>query len=452
MKIAVVGTGYVGLTTGACLAYLGHDVTCVDIDVDRVNTLKQGHVPIHEPGLQDIVQSAEADGRLRFTTQMAEAIAHTHVVFIGVGTPSDEQGNANLQYVFKAVEDIATHARDYMVIVTKSTVPVGTGQRVLDHARTVNSGVQFDVVSNPEFLREGSAVHDFMHPDRIVVGVESERAKGVMAEVYMPLTSKAYSLEITDLASAEIIKYASNAFLATKISFINQIADLCEKTGGNVMNVARGLGMDNRIGDKFLHPGPGYGGSCFPKDTMALLQTVRAHHGDMSIVASVVEYNRTRQYAMAKKVVNAFNIYTGGVQGKTIAVLGVAFKGNTDDMRSSPALTIIPELQKHGLSICAYDPQAMDNAKPLLPHIAWADDIQSCVAGADGVLILTEWQQFAQLDLPQLSQSLKTPLFVDLRNLYRKKDLQDTGIIYVSLGRQDVVPPSSETAHDEVQA
>lgn len=437
MKIAVIGTGYVGLTTGTCFAHMGHDVTCVDIDADKIKQLNQGNIPIFEPELSDVVKTCVAENRLHFTTDMAVAMADAVAVFIAVGTPPDEQGNADLQYVFQAVTDCMAHASDYGVIVTKSTVPVGTGAKITAHLATLNNAPKWDVVSNPEFLREGSAVQDFLNPDRIVVGAETERAFAVMAELYMPLTSQNFPLHRTNRPSAEMIKYASNAFLATKISFVNQVADLCEKTGADIMNVAHGMGLDSRIGDKFLHPGPGYGGSCFPKDTMALIQTAQEYGTDVPIVTGVVEYNKHRMESMTKKITHALAQYTGGIQGKTIAILGVAFKGNTDDMRDSPALNIIPALQQQGITVRAYDPQAMDNAKPLLPNVAWATDVNTCVSGADAMVIMTEWEQFATLNMACMAEALNTPLCIDLRNLYTPEQVQNTGMVYVSVGRGD---------------
>ena len=433
MKIVMVGTGYVGLTSGACFAHLGHHVTCVDIDEDKILSLQKGIIPIHEPDLDDIIKATVASGHLTFTTDMQSAMQDAGVAFIGVGTPPDGDGRADLQYVFQAARDIAKYATDYVVIVDKSTVPVGTAEQVAHHARSEKPDLQFDVVSNPEFLREGCAVDDFLHPDRIVIGAKTERAKAVMAEIYAPLTVQGYPLETTDVASAEMIKYATNAFLATKISFINQIADICERAGADVMDVARGLGMDNRVGAKFLHPGPGYGGSCFPKDTMALVQTAQDLGADMSIVDAVVTYNKQRQCKMVDKIAEAMHQYAGGITGKTIAVLGVAFKGGTDDMRHSPALTIIPQLQSRGATLHAYDPQAMDNAKTMLSGVQWKNSVDDCITGADACVILTEWQQFGRLDLKSMGDTLNTPLCIDLRNMYNSAETE--GIIYVSVGR-----------------
>ena len=436
MKIVMVGTGYVGLTSGACFAHMGHHVTCVDINQDKIACLQDGIIPIHEPDLDTIVKDTIASGHLTFTTDMQSAMQDAGVAFIGVGTPPDENGRADLQYVFQAARDIAQNATDYVVIVDKSTVPVGTAEQVLQHAQDANSHGTFDVVSNPEFLREGCAVEDFLKPDRIVIGAKTERAKAVMAEIYAPLTVQGYPLQITDVASAEMIKYATNGFLATKISFINQIADICEKAGADVMDVARGLGMDNRVGDKFLHPGPGYGGSCFPKDTLALVQTAQDLGADMSIVDAVVTYNKQRQLKMVDKIENAMADYAGGMHGKTIAILGVAFKGGTDDMRDSPALAIIPELQSRGAKIHAYDPQAMDNAKTMLDNIDWKNGVDDCVMGADAVVILTEWQHFGQLDLKSIGEKLTTPLCIDLRNMYDSTKTE--GMTYVSIGRPPI--------------
>ena len=434
MKIVMVGTGYVGLTSGVCFAHMGHHVTCVDINADKIASLSNGIIPIFEPKLEDLVKDTVASGHLTFTTDMQSAMTDAAAAFIGVGTPPDENGRADLQYVFQAARDIAKNATDYVVIVDKSTVPVGTASQVAQHAGDENPNLSFDVVSNPEFLREGSAVDDFLHPDRIVIGADTERAKAVMAEIYAPLTVQGYPLQTTSVPSAEMIKYATNAFLATKISFINQIADICEVAGADVMQVAFGLGMDDRVGAKFLNPGPGYGGSCFPKDTQALVQTAQDFGTNISIVDTVVTYNKMRQVQMVDKIASAMYDYTGGLSGKTIAILGVAFKGNTDDMRDSPALIIIPELQSRGVKINAYDPQAMDNAKSMIWDVNWKNSIDDCVTGADAVVILTEWQQFGQLDLKSIGQKLNTPLCIDLRNMY---DITETeGITYVSIGRK----------------
>ena len=433
MKIVMVGTGYVGLTSGACFAHMGHHVTCVDVDEDKIASLNNGIIPIHEPKLADIVKETVASGHLTFTTDIKSAMEDAVAAFIGVGTPPDYDGRADLRYVFAAARDIAKHTRDYVVIVDKSTVPVGTAEQVASHVHDANPDLQCDVVSNPEFLREGCAVDDFLNPDRIVIGANTERAKAVMAEIYAPLTTQGYPIQITGVASAEMIKYATNAFLATKISFINQIADICERAGADVMDVAHGLGMDDRVGAKFLHPGPGYGGSCFPKDTQALVQTAQDLGTDMSIVDAVVAYNRMRQLQMVDKIDTAMRKHAGGLSGKTIAILGVAFKGNTDDMRDSPALIILPELQSRGAKINVYDPQAMDNAQKIIWDVNWKNSVVDCVTGADAMVILTEWPEFGQLDLKSIGQKLNTPLCIDLRNMYELSETE--GVTYVSIGR-----------------
>lgn len=433
MKIVIVGTGYVGLTSGACFADMGHNVTCVDIDEKKIKSLRNGIVTIHEPRLEQTVKDNIANGRLTFTTDIKSAMKDTKAVFIGVGTPSDSHGRANLKYVFQSVRDIAKNAEDYLVIVDKSTVPVGTAKRVVEIVKNENPNLLFDVVSNPEFMREGSAIDDFLNPDRIVIGVNSERAKSIINEIYLPLIEQGHHMLITGIESAEMIKYAVNSFLATKISFINQIADVCELTGADIMEVVNGIGMDDRIGSKFLRPGPGYGGSCFPKDTLELVQFADNLGSDISVVKATANYNIQRQLKMVDKIECAMNNYAGGLSGKTIAILGVAFKNNTDDMRDSPALNIIPKLQSRGANINAYDPKAMDNAKMMLSDINWKDSIDECIQIADAIVIMTEWKEFSQLDFKSIAKKLNFPLCIDLRNMYELYETE--GITYVSIGR-----------------
>lgn len=434
MKIAMIGTGYVGLVSGACFAEFGPDVVCVDLDEQKVERLKQGIIPIYEPGLDDLVAKGIKSARLSFTTKLAEAVAGADAVFIAVGTPSRRgDGHADLRYVEAAAAEIANALTDYTVVVTKSTVPVGTGRRVAEIIRATNPTAQFDVASNPEFLREGSAIGDFMRPDRVVIGAETERAQAVMKELYRPLYLMETPVLMTTLETAELTKYAANAFLATKISFINEIADLCERVGANVQDVARGMGFDGRIGKKFLHAGPGYGGSCFPKDTIALVRTAQENGSPMRIVEAVVQVNDTRKGAMASRVMLACG---GSVRGKTVCVLGVAFKPNTDDMREAPSLAIIPALQDAGATVRAFDPAAMDEARHLLPGVEWCTDAYDAATGADVAVLVTEWNEFRALNLEKLSQLMHTPVIVDLRNVYRPDDVRDAGFQYFSIGRQ----------------
>ncbi|HEY2069925.1 MAG TPA: UDP-glucose/GDP-mannose dehydrogenase family protein [Rhizomicrobium sp.] len=433
MHVAMIGTGYVGLVSGACLSEFGHDVVCVDKEASKIEALKAGRIPIFEPGLDEVVAANVKAGRLSFTTDLASAVRAADAVFIAVGTPSRRgDGHADLSYVFGAAEEIAAALDGYTVIVNKSTVPVGTGQKVEDIIRKLRPDADFDIASNPEFLREGSAIEDFRRPDRVVVGCVSERAREVMKEIYRPLYLSETPIVFTTRESSELIKYAANAFLATKITFINEMADICETVGADVQDVARGIGLDGRIGAKFLHAGPGFGGSCFPKDTLALLQTSRLFGVPTRIVEAVVEVNDSRKVAMAAKVEKAF----GSVAGKTIAVLGLAFKPNTDDMRDAPSLVIVPELQAKGAKIRGYDPEATHEAKKLL-QIDFCKDAYEALEGADGVVILTEWNEFRALDLPRVKKLLKTPLMVDLRNIYRPAQMAQAGFRYVSVGRAD---------------
>ncbi|MGB1613413.1 MAG: UDP-glucose dehydrogenase family protein [Candidatus Puniceispirillaceae bacterium] len=436
MNIVVVGTGYVGLVSGACFSEFGFAVTCVDKDSDKITSLEQGEIPIYEPGLDDFVKRNSAAGRLRFTTELGPAVGAADAVFIAVGTPTRRgDGHADLSFVFSAAEEVAAHLSGYTVVVTKSTVPVGTGQQVEQVIRKANPDADFDIASNPEFLREGSAISDFMRPDRVVVGVQTQRAKEVIRQLYRPLYLIEKPVLFTGLETAELIKYAANAFLAVKISYINQMADLCEKVGANVHDVAKGMGLDNRIGAKFLHPGPGYGGSCFPKDTLALVKTAESVDSPVSIVAEVVAYNKARKLEMAKRVISAFS---GDVKGRRLSVLGLAFKPETDDMRESPAIELIKELMAGGAVITAYDPVAMDEARQIFTeNIHYADSAQACLDGADGAIVVTEWNEFRALT-PQLFADLMTGnILVDLRNIYEPEQMKAVGLNYRSIGRPE---------------
>jgi UDPglucose 6-dehydrogenase len=433
MKLAMIGSGYVGLVSGACLADFGHEVVCVDRDAAKIEKLKQGEIPIFEPGLHELVVANLKAGRLTFTTDLNAAVAQAAAVFICVGTPTRYvDGHADLSFVHEAAEAIATALKDFTVVVTKSTVPVGTGDEVARIIARRRPEAQVAVVSNPEFLREGAAIRDFKYPDRIIVGTEDERARKIMTEIYRPLYINTNPIMFTSRRTAELIKYAANAFLATKITFINEMANLCEKAGGNVQDVARGLGLDNRIGTKFLHAGPGYGGSCLPKDTLALVRTGQEHESPMRIVETVVAVNEARKQAMAQKIIAAMG---GSVRGKTIAMLGLTFKPNTDDMREAPSLVIIRALLNAGAKVRAYDPEGMAQAKPLLTQIEFAKDAYACVSGADAVALVTEWEQFRALDLKRIHSLMATPIFVDLRNVYRPDEMAAHGFTYTSVGR-----------------
>jgi UDPglucose 6-dehydrogenase len=431
MHVAMIGTGYVGLVSGACLSEFGHEVVCVDKDAAKIAALKTGKIPIFEPGLDEVVAVNVKAGRLSFSTDLAAAVKGADAVFIAVGTPSRRgDGHADLSYVFGAAEEIAAALDGHTVVITKSTVPVGTGRKVEEIIRRIRPDADFDVASNPEFLREGSAIEDFRRPDRVVVGCESERAREVLKEIYRPIYLNETPILFTTRESSELTKYAANAFLAVKITFINEIADICEKVGADVQDVARGIGLDGRIGAKFLHAGPGFGGSCFPKDTLALLKTSQDCGTPTRIVEAVVAVNDARKVAMAEKIERAF----GGVAGKTIAVLGLTFKPNTDDMREAPSLVIVPHLQKQGARIRAYDPEGAAEARKLL-NIELCENAYDAIEGADGVVILTEWNEFRALDLPRVVQLLKQPLMVDLRNIYRPSQMAAAGFRYVSVGR-----------------
>src|SRR5215217_2859932 len=446
MRVAMIGADYVGLVSGACFADFGHDVCCVDKDPRKIEPLNRGEIPIFEPGLADLVAKNMRERRLAFATELTNAVRQAEAVFIAVGTPSRRgDGHADLSYVYQAAREIAAAMDGYTVVVTKSTVPVGTGDEVERIIREVRPDAEFAVVSNPEFLREGAAITDFKRPDRIVIGTEDEGAAGVMQELYRPLYLNQAPILITSRRAAELTKYAANAFLATKITFINEIADLCEQVGANVQDVARGIGLDNRIGSKFLHAGPGYGGSCFPKDTLALIKTAQDHNAPIRIVETVVAVNDQRKRAMARKVIHACG---GNVRGKTIAVLGLTFKPNTDDMREAPSLSIITGLQDAGAKVRAYDPEGMDQAQKLLGDVEYAADPYACAEGADALVIVTEWDAFRALDLERIRDALKQPVLVDLRNIYRADDLAEHGFTYVSVGRPELRPEARDAAVD----
>jgi UDPglucose 6-dehydrogenase len=433
MKITMIGSGYVGLVSGACFADFGHDVICVDKDSAKIEALLAGRIPIFEPGLDSLVAKNVAAGRLSFTTDLAPAVAGADAVFIAVGTPSRRgDGHADLAYVYAAAEEIAGAIQGFTVIVDKSTVPVGTGDEVERIIRETNPNANFAVISNPEFLREGAAIDDFKRPDRVVIGGDDPRALEVMRQIYRPLVIGRSAVIEMSRRAAELTKYAGNAFLATKITFINEIADLCEQVGADVYEVARGIGLDNRIGSKFLHPGPGYGGSCFPKDTLALLKTANDFGAPQRIVETVVAVNDARKRAMGQKVIDALD---GSVTGKTVAVLGLTFKQNTDDMRESPAIAIIETLQQAGATVRAYDPEGMEQAKLVLKDIAYCANAYETARGADALVIITEWDAFRALDLQRLKGLLKTPILVDLRNIYPRKLAEDAGFSYTAVGR-----------------
>ncbi|MBF9232010.1 UDP-glucose dehydrogenase family protein [Microvirga alba] len=433
MRVAMIGAGYVGLVSGACFADFGHDVCCVDKDPAKIDALNRGEIPIFEPGLAELVAKNVREGRLTFAGDLSDAVKSAEAVFIAVGTPSRRgDGHADLTYVYQAARDIAAAMDGYTVVVTKSTVPVGTGDEVERIIRETRPDADFAVVSNPEFLREGAAITDFKRPDRIVIGTEDERAKGVMTEIYRPLYLNQSPLLAMSRRTAELTKYAANAFLATKITFINEIADLCEQVGANVQDVARGIGLDNRIGSKFLHAGPGYGGSCFPKDTLALIKTAQDYEAPIRIVETVAAVNAQRKRAMGRKVVAACG---GSVRGKTIAVLGLTFKPNTDDMRDAPSIDVITTLQDAGANIRAYDPEGMEAAKAVLTNVDYAKDAYDCARNADALVIVTEWDLFRALDLTRLKAALAEPVVVDLRNVYRPDEMQRRGFTYMSVGR-----------------
>ncbi len=434
MKIAMIGTGYVGLVSGVCFSDFGHEVICVDKDPAKIDMLNKGEVPIYEPGLDELMAKNVAAGRLSFSLDLAEAVAQSDAVFIAVGTPTRRgDGHADLTYVFAAAEEIAAAIEGYTVVVTKSTVPVGTNRRVKQIIHKARPDLEFDVASNPEFLREGAAIDDFMRPDRVVVGVQTDAASEVMADIYRPLFLREFPIVTTDLESAEMIKYAANAFLATKITFVNEIAALCERVGADVKQVSKGIGLDGRIGNKFLHAGPGYGGSCFPKDTKALARIGQEHGLPMQITETVITVNEEMKRRMIDKIMDMCG---GSVNGKTIAVLGVTFKPNTDDMRDAPSLTIVPALIGSGAKVRVVDPQGRHEGEALLPGAHWADDPYKAAQNADAVILLTEWNEFRALDLKRLAKRMSAPRLADLRNIYAAKDAKRAGFeAYTSIGR-----------------
>ena len=439
MRITMIGSGYVGLVSGVCFADFGHDVICVDKDASKIEALRRGEIPIFEPGLEQLVADNVRAGRLSFTTDVETSVADSDVVFIAVGTPSRRgDGHADLSYVYAAAREIAEHVKGFTVIVTKSTVPVGTGDEVERIVRETNPQADVAIVSNPEFLREGAAIEDFKRPDRIVIGLNDERARGVMTEVYRPLYLNQAPLLFTSRRTSELIKYAANAFLAMKITFINEMADLCEKVGANVQEVSRGIGLDGRIGSKFLHAGPGYGGSCFPKDTLALAKTAQDYDSPVRLIETTVSINDNRKRAMGRKVIAAMG---GDIRGKAIAVLGLTFKPNTDDMRDSPSISIIQTLQDAGATVTGYDPEGMENARLVIDNITYADDAYSAARDADALVIVTEWNQFRALDFARLKSVMKAPVLVDLRNIYRHDEVAKHGFAYTSVGR----PSSDDT-------
>ena len=433
MNVTILGTGYVGLVSGTCFSEFGFEVCCVDKDIDKISNLNLGIMPIYEPGLENIVNKNRDAGRLKFSNDINDYIKNADIIFIAVGTPARRgDGHADLKYIYEAAEQIAKNISNYTVIVTKSTVPIGTGDEVKKLIKKINPSADFDMVSNPEFLREGNAIDDFMRPDRVVVGVESERAKEVMSTIYKPLFLIETPIVYTDLKTAELIKYSANAFLAVKISFINQIADLCEKVGADVHDISRGMGLDKRIGSKFLHPGPGYGGSCFPKDTLALVQTAKTHNIDLSIVKTTIGYNEKRKSKMADKIIENLG---NNLSNQKVAILGLAFKPGTDDMRDSPALEIIPRLLKEGITISAFDPEAMNEAKLLLSDIQFSDTMEDCLQGADALVILTEWNEFRGLTVSKLKGLLKGKILIDLRNALNPENFEESDFTLVQIGR-----------------
>ncbi len=432
MHIAIIGAGYVGLVTGACFSEFGVFVTCVDKDINKIESLRQGAVPFYEPGLEELVKRNIKQNRLKFTTDIGEAVEESLVIFIAVGTPPRGDGSADMIYVDEVAREISNHIKSYKVIVTKSTVPVGTGERIRKIiSQHLREAVDFDIVSNPEFLREGAAIEDFMRPNRVVIGAKSQQATAIVKDLYKSLYLIETPFVITNIETAELIKYASNSFLATKISFINEMANLCEKVGADVNVVAKGMGLDGRIGSKFLHAGPGFGGSCFPKDTRALLKIASDNNIELRIVNAAVKANERQMASVSEKIRNALN----DVKGKTIAILGLSFKPNTDDIREAPAVSIIQNLLNAGADIKTYDPVAMDNAKAVLPRITYCNDAYEACEGADAAVIVTEWNQFRNLELAKLIKILKQPYFFDLRNIYDQQKMKETGFKYYSVGR-----------------
>jgi UDPglucose 6-dehydrogenase len=438
MRIGMVGTGYVGLVSGTCFAEFGIEVICCDKDESKIQRLKRGEIPIYEPGLDQLVAKQVKAGRLSFTTDLKKAVEGADAIFIAVGTPSRaDDGHADMSYVYQAAKEIAEAIDDYTLIVTKSTVPVGTAREVSRIIKETRPDAKFDVCSNPEFLREGAAINDFMRPDRVVIGTDSPRAVEIMKALYRPLYINETPMVVTTPETAETIKYAANAFLATKITFINEIANLCEKTGANVQEVARGIGLDGRIGSKFLHAGPGYGGSCFPKDTLALTQIGQKYGAPQNIIETVVWVNAERQNSMAERILQACG---GNVEGMKIGVLGVAFKPNTDDVREAPSLVIIPLLQEEGATVAAFDPAAMESAQEELEGVVWCQDAYEVAKDADALVILTEWNEFRGLDMERVSQIMKTPRLIDMRNIYKVPEMEALNFHYVSIGRREVLP------------
>lgn len=436
MKITMIGTGYVGLVTGTCFAEFGHHVTCVDKIEDKISRLKEGKTPIYEPGLDALVAKNVSEGRLKFTTSLDDAIPEAEAVFIAVGTPSSRRGDgyADLTYIYAAAKEIAHYLQDYTIIVDKSTVPVGTARQVARIISEENPKADFDVASNPEFLREGAAISDFMRPDRVIIGVESKRSEQVLREVYKPLFLRDTPIVSTSIETAELTKYAANAFLAVKISFINEIAAVCEAVGADVSDLAKGIGMDGRIGNKFLHPGPGYGGSCFPKDTLALMRIVQEHGESVRIVEAAVEVNAAQKARMVKKIRDMLG---GSEAGKTVAVLGLTFKPETDDMREAPAATILPALLEKGAHIKAHDPKGMEEAKKYLPDgVEYVENGYKACDGADAVILMTEWNQYRALDLEKIKKIMKEPVFIDLRNVYDPATMKELGFRYIGVGRK----------------
>jgi UDPglucose 6-dehydrogenase len=433
MDLTIVGAGYVGLVTGACLADFGHTVTCVDVDPARIDALRNGRIPIYEPGLDRLIESNRAAKRLFFTTDLATAVPRADAVFIAVGTPARRgDGHADVSYVHAAAREIARAVDGYTVVINKSTVPVGTGDEVEKIIREARPDAEFSVVSNPEFLREGAAIEDFKRPNRIVIGTNDDEARAVMSEIYRPLFLNQSPILFSDRRTAELTKYAANAFLAAKITFINEMADLCEAVGADVQHLAVGIGLDQRIGTKFLHPGPGYGGSCFPKDTAALIRTADAYGVPLRVVNTVSQVNTERKRAMAARILDALG---GSAQGKTVAILGLTFKPNTDDMREAPSLDIISALVKAGANVRAFDPVGIETARPLLPDVTYATDAYDCASGADVLTIVTEWEEFRALKLAELRARMRHPIVIDLRNIYRSDEMEAAGFLYRSIGR-----------------
>lgn len=442
MKITVIGAGYVGLVSAACFSDFGYEVVCVDRDADKVASLRDGHIPIYEQGLEPIVTGNLRAGRLSFTQDLKGAVAAADVVLIAVGTPTRPGDDAaDMSYVYAAAEEVAQAMRGFTVIVTKSTVPVGTAAKLREIIGKARPEGDFEVASNPEFMREGSAVEDFLRPDRVVVGVSDERAERVLRQLYRPLTAKQIPLVVTSCETAEVIKYAANTFLATRIAFVNQLADLCEKVSADIQDVAQGMGLDKRIGLQFLSPGPGFGGSCFPKDMRALAHTARQHGSTFTIVENVIASNESRKRSLADRIAKAVG---GSLKDKKIAILGIAFKADTDDIRDAASLTVIPELQQRGAALAAFDPIAMDNGRKHFDGVQWCADAYSAVMGANAVVILTEWNVFRGLDLKRLARAMRDPVMVDFRNLFTLADVRNSGLIYHSIGRDSVVPPEAK--------